>query len=96
MSQPVTREEFEAFKMAIMEQFSVLNQNIANLVTELKVNNANSCKDILMLQDKVDSLQDSRTEMWKIINELKTKVYIAWAVPAIIFGFFQLLKFINP
>lgn len=94
--QSVTREEFESFKIAIMEQFAVLNQNISALVTELKVNNANACKDILMLNEKVDSLQTSRTELWKIINELKIKVYIAWSIPPIVFGFLELYRHFKP
>ena len=93
--QSVTREEFESFKIAIMEQFAVLNQNISALVTELKVNNANACKDILMLNEKVDSLQQSRTEMWKTVNELKIKVYVAYSIPVVMFGFFELIQWIK-
>jgi len=92
----VTREEFDSFKNEILKQLATLNNNIAELVTELKVNNANTCKDIKAICEKIDSLQDSRSEMWKLLHDLKIKVYIAYAIPPILFGAYQIFKMLKP
>jgi len=92
----VTKVEFDALRKEIIEQLTVLNATINALVTEIRTSNVAICKDVEAIQDKIESLQNTRTEMWNIIHELKIKVYIAYAIPGILFGAYQLFKMMKP
>ena len=72
----VTREEFDSFKNEILKQLAMLNTNIAELVTELKVNNANTCKDIEAIREKIDSLQDFKSIMYNKCEGFEKRIGI--------------------
>lgn len=75
MSTAVTKEEFIALEKTVttvLQKLEELNATLARLVTAIEVNNNKMCN----YDEKIASLQDSRTDFYKLIKDLADRILI--------------------